>query len=54
MDDSVTIALYRADIEVIADSGFLQRFDATTGQARADTLHAFWRRRDQVDLRGEN
>ena len=54
MDDSATVALYRADLEPIADSAFLQRFDAVRGPARADTLHAFWRRRDQVDLREEN
>ncbi len=54
MDDSATVTLYRADLEPIADSAFLQRFDAVRGPARADTLQAVWRRRDQVDLREEN
>ncbi len=50
-DDSVTIAAYRADLELIAPDSSMAEFDAARGPARAAMLRRFWGVRDQTDLR---
>jgi GWxTD domain-containing protein len=53
VDDSVTIAGYRADLATIASDSVLQEFDHQRGARRAAYLKEFWEQRDQLALRGE-
>jgi GWxTD domain-containing protein len=52
-DDSLVVGLYREDLAPIATSAELEEFDAARGPAREAYLRAFWRERDQYDLRVE-
>lgn len=52
-DDTLTVRLYRDDITPIATELELWGYDTTASAVRAEYLHAFWRERDQFDLRGE-
>ncbi len=50
IDDSVTVAGYRADIEPIATTEELAEFDAASGSDRAEVLREFWQGRDDASL----
>ena len=52
-DDSGTVAAYREDLAVIADSTELAGFDTARGADRVAFLRRFWTRRDRLDLRAE-
>jgi GWxTD domain-containing protein len=51
MDDSLTIAGYRADLAPIATDSELAVFDQLRGTARAAFLKRFWSDRDRFELR---
>jgi GWxTD domain-containing protein len=53
IDDSVSVAGYRADLATIASDSVLQEFDQQRGPRRAGYLRQFWDRRDRVELRSE-
>jgi GWxTD domain-containing protein len=53
IDDSVTVASYRADLATIASDSVLQEFDQQRGPRRTDYLRRFWDQRDRVELRSE-
>ncbi|MEP7326470.1 MAG: GWxTD domain-containing protein [Gemmatimonadota bacterium] len=50
-NDSLVAAEQRADLEPIADSGDLVRFDLQEGEHRTAWLRTFWLERDRLDLR---
>ena len=52
-DDSVTVALLRADLATIATDSVLGELDRTSGERRAEYLRRFWSERDKVELRAE-
>lgn len=51
LDDSTTVAAYRADLELIARPEEMAEFDAVRGGERAAFLRRFWIDRDHLDLR---
>jgi GWxTD domain-containing protein len=51
MDDSLSVAGYRADLAPIATDAELSTFDRLAGPARADFLSRFWGDRDRFELR---
>ena len=53
INDSVSVAGYRADLATIASDSVLQEFDQQRGPRRARYLRQFWDRRDRVELRSE-
>jgi hypothetical protein len=50
-DAREVVAIYRRDIEPIADSAELVAFDALRGADRADWLERWWQAKDATDLR---
>lgn len=53
IDDLVSLAAYRADLEVIAPDSVLMLFDRLRGKPRAEMLATFWGVRDRLDFRRE-
>jgi GWxTD domain-containing protein len=51
IDDSASVAGYRADLTVIAADSDLLEFDGARGRARAELLRRFWTDRDRLELR---
>ena len=49
-EDSATVQNYRRDVALIASSGEVESFDASTGPRRVEFLRGFWGRRDAADL----
>ena len=50
LDDSVSVAGYRADLALIAGDSALAEFDFNHGPRRADLLERFWVQRDRAAL----
>ncbi len=50
-EDSVTVALYRYDLGLIATEDELRAFDATTRNTRSQFIREFWTEKDRVELR---
>jgi GWxTD domain-containing protein len=53
IDDSVSVAGYRADLATIAPDSVLREFDQQRGPRRAAYLRRFWQSRDQLELRSD-
>ncbi|MFL5516783.1 MAG: GWxTD domain-containing protein [Gemmatimonadales bacterium] len=53
VDDSATVAGYRADLVPIATEAELATFDQKRGAARAEFLRGFWTDRDRLELRAD-
>jgi GWxTD domain-containing protein len=53
-NDSLSVPLYRKDLEYFASADELAEFDASSGEARATWLHEFWDGRDNASLRSPN
>jgi GWxTD domain-containing protein len=53
IDDSATVAGYRADLATIASDSMLGDFDHQRGARRATFLRRFWGQRDRIELRGD-
>lgn len=49
-DDSVTVAAYRSDLEIVANDSALAEFDRARGEFRVAFLHRFWGQRDRASL----
>ncbi len=53
-DDTLSVPLYRKDLEYFASAGELAAFDSTAGQGRTTWLREFWGSRDDASLRSPN
>ncbi len=53
IDDSLTVAGYRADLATIATDSVLGEFDRLSGERRAAYLKQFWNERDRGELRAD-
>jgi GWxTD domain-containing protein len=53
IDDTASVAGYRADLATIASDSVLREFDQQRGPHRAGYLRRFWEQRDRVELRSE-
>ncbi|MBK8004495.1 MAG: GWxTD domain-containing protein [Gemmatimonadetes bacterium] len=53
LDDSLTVAMYHADLATVANDSALAEFDYSSGERRAAFLRRFWAQRDHDALLAE-
>ncbi len=53
-NDTLSVPLYRKDLEYFASAAEMAGFDSTSGQGRSTWLNEFWTGRDNASLRSPN